>query len=684
MGPAPLTLAERSRRWRQSHPVTEERRTASRERQRLFYSSHPTQAQILPFIGVDGEGAGIDELMRQNYLLMHAGRKGYSRELFRDNNRLSTEECLNFILSLPARAILVGYFFTYDATQIIRDLSLNRIERLFLPQDEHGEGNSPYTFWNGYAIEFRPRQYFRVALTEPNGQRMHVIPGSARTVNEVGGFFQKPFVEALKSFNIGDDATIARIAEQKDRRSAFTEMTKTERDYCASECQLLAQLMEDFRSACRDADIKPSTWRGAGSLAAALHTKNLTPLRIQEGKTPRNNLPLLPERTKALLRLANETYYGGRFEIQYVGHVPGPVYESDISSAYPDAMRSCPCPFHSRWRPFKNEPPDVEHYMARITFHHPRSMPLCSFPVRQKGALSWPRQAQGAYWSVEIEAGIRAGSDIVEWKGGYFCERRCDCRPFDWVNEVYETRKSLGKQTKGYPLKVGIAALYGKLAQRLGAAPWRDLIAASYITAATRAKLIDAYAADPHSIIMLATDGIFSRKPLSSLVYGSALGQWEAKERPTGLFVVQPGVYWSPGSDAIPKTRGIPRSKIIERRHDFERLFDLWARGDGTDHPPTLSVEMTQFIGHRLALSRNRPETAGQWRLISKDISFEWDNKRDKSGAAINGMVTTAPQDGSLGLKSQSYDPSLLTELTENSFENEAQDDYRYDGNVDE
>jgi hypothetical protein len=37
----------------------------------------------------------------------------------------------------------------------------------------------------------------------PQGKRKP-IAGTARTVNEVGGFFQSSFVKALKDWNVGD------------------------------------------------------------------------------------------------------------------------------------------------------------------------------------------------------------------------------------------------------------------------------------------------------------------------------------------------------------------------------------------------------------------------------------------------------------------------------------------------
>ena len=42
--------------------------------------------------------------------------------LHRDGNPLSIRDCLEFILSLPADHILVGFGFGYDCTQILRGI----------------------------------------------------------------------------------------------------------------------------------------------------------------------------------------------------------------------------------------------------------------------------------------------------------------------------------------------------------------------------------------------------------------------------------------------------------------------------------------------------------------------------------------------------------------------------------
>lgn len=428
--------------------------------------------------------------------------------------------------------------------------------------------------------------------------------------------------------------------------------------------------MERLRDTCTANNIVPASWRGAGALAARLHAINKTPRQSEQ------------RRTKILDATAVEAYYGGRFEITTVGRIPGPVYEYDISSAYPAAMLRLPCPIHTRWRKLHAGQRADGLFVSKIHFKHSRDYPLGGFPVRAKGRLFWPLEAVGTYWSPEIDAARRADPGIaIAYHDGYAADLRCDCRAFDWVNRLYELRRSIGKSTEGYPIKLGLNALYGKLSQREGTAPYRDQLAAGLITAYTRAQLVDVYANDPGAVIMLATDAVFSRRPLPVDI-GPQLGQWEEKIRDTGLFVVQPGIYWSPGSEHMPKTRGVPRSKIIEHRGAFEQTWNDWCRGDGRDEPPSVSVPITNFIGHRLALARNKPQLAGRWIIAPKAISFDWGSKRAKTGAADDGMVRTRPYRGRPDLRSQAYDPALLSELIEQGQLAEVDPDYIPLGNT--
>src|SRR5438132_3738627 len=76
---------------------------------------HNITRLIDPFLAIDGEGGGANENGQQNYLLMCAREAaddaGTTRVLFKNNKRLTTKDCLEFILSLPQRKIIVGFFF---------------------------------------------------------------------------------------------------------------------------------------------------------------------------------------------------------------------------------------------------------------------------------------------------------------------------------------------------------------------------------------------------------------------------------------------------------------------------------------------------------------------------------------------------------------------------------------------
>lgn len=662
--------------------LAEHNRRRNREYMQRYRADHAGVSHWKPFLGCDGEGGGTDEHGRQNFLLLRIGHD----ELFRDNEPLSSADCLDAILRAPANAILVGYFFGYDSTMILKDLPPDRVKRLFEPF-ERGPGKSPYTYFRDrWAIDYRPKQYLRVArLQRDRAGKLRVVEGSSRTIWETGGFFQKSFVKAVSDWNIGTKYGRELIATTKERRGDFTEMTIAERRYCRMECEYLAAMMTEFRQACHDSGTMPATWSGAGAISAALHRDHQTPKRQELERL----------RQKRLVKMASAAYFGGRFEVTRTGLVAGPIWEYDISSAYPDAMRRLPCPVHTRWRRINGAASNfdmTQPFIADVAFRHDPDAALAHLPFRQKGRLYWPLNGRGTYWGWELCAAVATGDcSITDFHGGYYAEKRCDCRPYDWVERLYEQRKSLGKQARGYPLKLGLNALYGKLAQRQGGAPYRDLLAAGMITAMTRAKLIHAYTGAERSIVMLATDAVFSRQRLP-LDIGPHLGQWEEKERPSGLFVVQPGVYWSPGGNDQPKTRGIPQSRIIAARASFEDAWKLHMdtlRRDpdgelyGPD-TPAIGVGVTDFIGHRLALAQNNPLKAGRWIKHDRLVSFDWSLKRDPRARSVFDEAWTAPYAGHPGMTSDPYDPKApdqLTELDQREMEMECDDDYYPWGN---
>lgn len=628
------------------------------------------RAKGKPFMGVDGEGAGVDRQGRQHYMLLRAG----PYELF-TGKPLNTFDCLDFILSLPDTHILVGFAFGYDVTQILRDLPAERLARLFadVPAESMKEGKSRFVYWNRFAIEYLPHNYLRVAkLMRDEDGNYYRLEGSTRTVWEVFGNFQSSFLKAIQAYGIGQKFW-DEIAFNKRRRSKFNHITKTIRRYCELECVLLANLMEHYRNQAHKAGIHPNNWAGAGKLAAYLHKANGTITRSK----------LLDKIPPGVLTQAAAAYYGGRFEISRIGDIPA-CTEADINSAYPDAMRSLPCLEHGTWQRvnalwLRNAPPEAL-YVADVKFMHRDEQPFYGLPIRSRqGFLYWPREGQGFYWSPEIRSAERLGA-VIEPLYGWRYIKHCNCQPFAWVEPLYQERLRCEAISpgSGQPIKLGINSLYGKLAQRIGNPTFGNFIWAGLITALTRAKLNDAVRLDPDSVVMIATDAVISLKPLP-LAYGKRLGEWGRKDYPH-LFVLQPGMYWSGHrSGDKRRTRGASQSIFARHMHRFEKTWRAWCatkpqecepvwrddpvKGRVWERPlPKVRLNMTLFTGLRLANARGALLTAGQWARTPREYSFEWGRKRlmwpvqwEGPGAAVSGsererpaqtMLRTAPLAG--------------------------------------
>lgn len=651
-----LGLEDSSRRyavWHKREPHGQHRKPANQTR---------------PFVGCDGEGCGTDDSGRQLYMLFRMGE----RELY-TGERLGTEELLDFICEEPGGSILVGFAFGYDVTMILRDLSAGQAKRLLQPK-RLGEGFSPYVWYKNFNIDYLPKQYFKVCRVKiertPDGrERRTIIKGSTRIIYETFGFFQKSFVKVIKEFKVGTPETRQAIAESKARRSEFTSIGQVERDYCALECDHLSELMGKLRDYCTTAGIVPRTWNGAGKLAGALHALHNTP-------TAESVASLVPA---TLGQFAGMGYYGGRFEVSRIGNIREPVYEYDIRSAYPDSMRRLPCLLHGTWKRldakelanFRSRPDRL--YIAACTFKACRDASgdvshFGGLPIRSKeGHLYWPAQGGGIYWSPEIESAERLGF-LVRLNHGWGYEKHCDCCPFDWIEPLYDYRRSIGSSGPGYPIKLGINSLYGLTAQRKGNGKYTNMIWAGLITALTRAKLNDAIAINPKSIVMVATDAVYSLSPIVGLDCDAKLGCWEAN-RLEGLFIVQPGLYWDP-TRRKRKSRGLSGKFFEDLNIDgvaatevFEAQWERWRQEQNSklETPfPAVSVPVQTFIGLKLAMARNNPAQAGCWIQDQRVISFDYRNKRTAHDWAVEHIITR-PKLGFRGLVSLPHKEFLAT-----------------------
>lgn len=621
----PAARAAYMREYNRSHPNREGGDRNAQARRRTVRNRVARLADK-PFCGVDGEGGNLPDPgtlfgTRHEYLLLRAGSL-----VLETGNPLSFWECAEFLTSLPVDFTYAAYYFDYDVTMMLKSAPVDRVKRLFNVQGNIGDVEI-----GPYLVGYMPGKSFRI--------KRKIDPTPALVINDMGPFFQCSFVKALTDWNIGTAEQRAKILEGKSKRSGFAAMTGEDREYNRLEVELFEQLATEFGETCADLDIVPSRWQGPGQIASAVLKKNNVPRQ--------KDIPIC--QNTMLMGLANDAYYGGRFENTALGPIGQSIYQYDINSAYPHAMRSLPCLLHGSFRKTRTRPEGSEQlWFGRVAHVHSPGSMLAHLPSRtREGGLVFPLSGSGVYWSVEVEAAERAGATI-DFAEGYVYEKSktCSCVPFDFVQEMYTQRKALGKSARGLVLKLGMNSLYGKLAQSIGSPPYANPLWASLITAITRAMIADACALNPGAIISVATDAVFSLVPLA-LDCGTSLGQWEETLHPNGMFLVQPGVYFSGDLSQKSKSRGVNLTVLEDGKELFETCFEE-LRGDQwrfAHHK--VSLEVTRFISMRQALAWNRPEKAGSWPTDPRNISFEIRPKRDQVPRLVDGVWRTRPPEGS-------------------------------------
>lgn len=619
---------------------------------------------VRPFVGVDGEGGDI--YGSHEYLLLRAGD-----QVLETGEPLTWEECLWFLSELPSDVIYVSYYFDYDVTMMVRRMPEERLRRLMDREsrtDRSGMFHGPMPIDIGnYQVDYLPHKEFRVR------RRIDTVAHKRRytkwvVISDVGSFFQSSFVSALRKWygstdsqgewtpNPGEShmaAVIDKIEEGKSQRNAFGRVTQYEREYNLLECKVLVQLMNKFRTMCHEAGLRPAKWQGPGNLVMA---------QFRKVGLPKNKDITCFDDYDGLQAFCNAAYYGGRFEACVFGEINGPIYQYDINSAYARTYRDLPCLVHGTWT-YVNSHPVSGIYVGDVSYRHATRASIYTLPIRtKKGEILFPRAGRGTYWAPELELARDNGAKL-DWHGGWVYTRNCDCANFDWVEELFEERKRLGKDGRGYVLKIMLATIYGKLAQSVGTAPYANPVWSGLIVSTVRAQLCRAALADDsgrgRDVVMLATDGLFctQARRAEDVVVGKQLGEWELTEH-EAMFVVQSGVYMLP--EKLPKTRGIAQRKVIQHTWDFYREWrNYYRRGTGStsnvgDSIPGITVSVRQFIGIKTALARNRLDIAGQWIETDRHITFDWRTKRT-SPTVVGTQANTEAPEGSLKLRSMPY-----------------------------
>lgn len=321
-----------------------------------------------------------------------------------------------------------------------------------------------------------------------------------------------------------------------------------------------------------DVGIRPTNWERTSGIAAALMRQH----NIADFKS---ELPALEEAR------FHQAYVGGRIETFSYG-MTGESYQADINAAYAKALMECPDLSTATWE-FTRDVKEVQDYAIYYVTYNGinRPNPWIAHPLPHRvyteaeAVITFPDYTEGWIWGIELNAALRYvevhGGEITIQKG-FICHYN-ETRPFAYLADYYNLRLSL--RELGDPLEKLIKTIwqctYGKTCQKEGynteyrAPKFHDMKWAGYVTASTRAQVLDAIRPNPENVIAILTDAIFTREPLE-LPYASTCGAWKLEEYSgmatfgVGQYMTRQGDQWS-----RPKVRGV---KVDGNVYSFDAL----------------------------------------------------------------------------------------------------------------
>lgn len=562
------------------------------------------------FVALDGEGTNQPDGDQWYTLLVAYTAQGNIGDRFEDRKvrrvenyerGLSTLECLNFLLDIGRdhRQTYVAFYFNYDVTKMLHDLSPEELSALW---------KANWLVWEApnhrlYYLKWIPTKFFEVGLiASHDGVDLEDLNPRKDcekliTIYDTSGFFQTSFVSALEKWNVATAEDLAEITDMKGRRNDFTTAEKQRiYQYCAKECKYLCVLMNQLAQALWDAELYLTDWHGAGAIANTLFAKYNVADHLE-------NPP--DEVEEAILG----AYFGGRIELFRQGYFTEEVVDYDLQSAYPSAAITLPSLKGGTWTHISSPTMDMvqstSHALWRLSWdvtdkiprsRSKRSIPGLAgpLPFRWKGRISFPFQA-GPTWvhAEELQTAISIfGAEKFTLHEGWLFTPATSDLPFGFLEQVAAERIQAKKagQMKHIPLKLGMNSVYGKLAQGQ-TDPTRQPKYLSYylagrITARTRAKLLAAAVAAGDGLVAIATDGLFTTNPVAGLPFGNTPGSWElAESTAEAMLFLQPGIIFSE-SGQVRKTRGFSKKSLSYRDSEVEYVD---GRVPSSALPPNLS-----------------------------------------------------------------------------------------------
>jgi len=609
--PPKVTNAESQARYRVKNP------TAKRD-YRHENSKWQTDAHYLArgFVAWDGEG--ITDPDGSHRYVMLAVKSDTDSDYLGSVTGLGTAQIFDFVLATAEResmGIHVIYGGGYDFNMWMRDINKETLSRVY---------KDKYATWNGYRIGWRPGKSFYLCRVNGGGHKV----GVGVTIYDCVSFFQCPFVKACDDYLGNGFYERELIVSNKALRQTFTTDDIPEvRRYNDAELTNLLKLMQELRARLNKVGLRPRRWDGPGAVASAL-------LLREKVKTATATVP------DAVASAARYAYAGGRFEVIRFGHVENTVYEYDINSAYPTALRTVPDLTKGHWEHVTGDPGPEDFAIYHVKYEgYRRDLPGAYFRRAPNGTISYPCELTGWYWSPEVATGRMYCSGKGYGKQtvleAWVFHSTCDKKPFDFVDGLYLKRKALkaGGDGAQVGIKLALNSLYGKTAQQVGwerkdngvirIPPFHQLEWAGFATSYCRGAILAACLENLESVIAFETDAVFTSSPLPVKI-GDNLGDFECTQF-SDLTYVQSGLYFgNTVKGLVTKTRGVDRGSMT-RQHVLDKL------GLRAGKDRTVVARLTRFVGAGIALMQSWDRWR-RWETIEKRMVLEPTGKRIHKG----------------------------------------------------
>lgn len=559
-------------------------------------------------ICVDGEGyTRSDGTHLYTYVAASNSDASFISDRY-NNDGLSTEECFWFLVNLPKTYRKVAFSFDYDVNMMLKDLNVFQLMHL------HEKG---FVRWNGWHINWTPHKMF--SIKRPKNHKHGKL---TCTIWDIFGYFQKSFVKTIWEWQVGTEEELRLIANMKDRRSEFTDAEIAEISfYCKLECKLGSQVFDKLLLCTKDVGLKLTRFDGAGSVAAAM-------LRKHDVRSYMHQTLRIPD------EVICAGYYGGRFDLSAFGEC-GNAIQYDINSAYPYQAMSLPCLSCGSWTYTRDYVKNAEWAIWNTSWSIDRSNLWSPFPYRHHGHIYYVLNGSGWYWGNELRKAIDLYPNAIQVREGYVFNATCNHKPFSFIFDYFQRRRRLKEQgdLAQIVLKLGLNAMYGKLAQNVGRGipQTQCLIWAGIITSNTRAMLLDAIRLDPRSLLV-ATDAVITSGEIQ-LSTGDNLGEWE-RSYLQNLFIITNGVYQARGAK---EDKNATRGVSLKDLYDPANKIDHWAniRKEAVRNTAfSYHISTRRFVGLGRALSANPILYDWRtWKLEDHNINYgKFDYKEQRDG----------------------------------------------------